>query len=131
MGVPARPNSLFSVSTRAHRGDQKFDSALLEFLDFFYENPMSRQGSIVERPDPVGRVEDAYLAAVAEHLALSFGLPVPSWTEESHRFLETPFFAGGLESLKATLLVESPTAFRRRLLFVSANALSRPRHTAA
>jgi hypothetical protein len=38
-----------------------------------------------------------------------------------------PFFAGGLESLKATLFVQSPTAFRRRMLFVSKNALDRPR----
>ena len=28
--------------------------------------------------------------------------------------------------LKATLLVESPLAFRRRLIFISADALSRP-----
>jgi putative component of membrane protein insertase Oxa1/YidC/SpoIIIJ protein YidD len=31
----------------------------------------------------------------------------------------TPFFAGGLDSLRATLLRESPAAFRRRSLFVS------------
>jgi hypothetical protein len=32
-----------------------------------------------------------------------------------------------LEGLKALLLVESPLAFRRRQIFVSADALSRPR----
>ena len=35
--------------------------------------------------------------------------------------MHSPFFAGGLESLKASLLVESPVAFRRRMIFVSAN----------
>ena len=33
-------------------------------------------------------------------------------------------FAGGLQSLKAILIVESPSAFRRRLIFISADALS-------
>lgn len=37
------------------------------------------------------------------------------------------YFPSGLESLKATLLVESPTAFRRRLIFVGADPLYRPR----
>jgi hypothetical protein len=55
------------------------------------------------------------------------GLPIPPWVEQPQRFLDKPFFAGGLESLKAILLAESPLAFRRRQIFVSANALSRPR----
>jgi hypothetical protein len=42
-------------------------------------------------------------------------------------FLREPYFAGGLESLKAILIVESPSAFRRRLIFISADGLSRPR----
>ena len=37
------------------------------------------------------------------------------------------FFAGGLGSLKARLIVESPSAFRRRLIFVSHDGLHRPR----
>jgi hypothetical protein len=41
-------------------------------------------------------------------------------------FEQIPFFAGGLESLKAILLAESPSEFRRRLIFISADALSRP-----
>ena len=42
-----------------------------------------------------------------------------------------PFFAGELESLKALLTVQSPAAFRRRLLFVSSDALDRPRRQTA
>ena len=126
-----RPESLAEVARRAKADEAEFDLALSEFLDHFYETPECRQGTIDDAPATVGRVHDAYLAAVAEHLALEYGLEVPSWTEAPDRSLERPFFAGGLESLKATLLVESPTAFRRRLLFVSANALSRPRQRAA
>jgi len=68
---------------------------------------------------------NAYLAAVAETLCREASLPPPVWTDSPPCFLHRPWFAGGLETLKALLLVESPVAFRRRNLFVSANALTR------
>ncbi len=77
-------------------------------------------------PVATGQPEtDAYLAAVTESLCREHGMLPPAWTEESVYFLPQPWFAGGMESLKAILLVESPVAFRRRNLFVSANALDR------
>ena len=81
---------------------------------------------------PLGGDErsDAYLAAVAEHLALRNDLAVPEWAGAKCRFLKRPFYPCGLESLKATLLVESPIAFRRRLIFVGADPLYRPRRDA-
>lgn len=90
-----------------------------------------RDAALVREPDQLEPLKDAYLAALAEHLALESGLPAPSWTEQPERFLSEPFFAGGLQSLKALLLVESPLAFRRRLIFISADALSRPTRAAA
>jgi hypothetical protein len=61
------------------------------------------------------------------HLAQLFGLDLPEWTEKTGFSLDRPFFAGGLESLKPLLFVESPAAFRRRMIFISKDALSRPR----
>ena len=58
-------------------------------------------------------------------------LATPDWAVGRGLDLQHPFFAGGLESLKALLQVESPTAFRRRMLFVSGNALARPHAEAA
>jgi hypothetical protein len=81
-------------------------------------------------PVRIGRVKDVYLAALAKHLAREAGFDVPAWTEEPSRFLDEPFFSGGPESLKAILLAESPPAFRRRLMFISADSLSRPDRTA-
>jgi hypothetical protein len=122
-----RPGSLHEVAERARAG-QAFDPLLREFLDEIYTAPLAARPAMIEmRPQPVGTVPDAYLAAVAEHLALRFDLPVPEWTEEKERFLSKPFFAGHMEGLKALLLAESPLAFRRRMIFVSSNALSRPR----
>lgn len=122
-----RPRTLHEVSSRVRRGDQSFDSAVREFLDWFYANPDARRAAIEQAPMALDSLHDAYLAAVPEHLARSFGLDVPEWAETRGLDLKRPFFAGGLESTKAILAAQSPTAFRRRMLFVSRDALSRPR----
>ena len=132
-----RPRTLVEVARRFAARDQGFDEALREFLDSFYASPTTRQGAIEGRPELLGPellgpellggVHDQYLAAVAEHLARCSGLDVPEWTDHHGARLRKPFFAGGLESLKARLTVESPAAFRRRMIFVSHNALDRPR----
>jgi hypothetical protein len=103
---------------------------LREFLDEFYvETDSARRAAMLIDEPPLTEDEraNAYYAAVAEHLALTCRLPVPPWTTSPARFLKRPFFPSGLESLKATLLVESPTAFRRRMIFVDGNPLYRPR----
>jgi hypothetical protein len=127
----SRPATLEDVAARTRDGGP-FDPLLREFLDEFYVGTTEKMANAIARePAQIGIVPDAYLAAVAEHLALKYRLVVPAWVEGPSRFLTEPFFSGGLESLKAILLVESPLAFRRRQIFVSANALSRPRERAA
>ena len=124
---PRRPTSLKEVSVLAKSGG-RFDPSLREFLDEFYGfDRAARIAALADEPNWLSAVHDAYLAAVAEHLSLSYGLEVPSWTQSPRRTLERPFFAGGMEGLKALLLVESPLAFRRRNIFVSHDALDRPR----
>ena len=122
-----RPTTLLEVSRRANDGGQAFDPAVREFLDEFYSHPDRRVASLAEEPLLLDDIKDAYLAAVAEHLASCYGIDMPQWVVHHGRPLKRAFFAGGLESLKAVLTVESPAAFRRRLLFVSHNALDRPR----
>jgi len=107
-----------------------FDRCLGNFLDEFYMSPAG--GALKDSPPllasalgRVGRVQDAYLAAVAEELAGKFDLPVPQWTGSAIRALREPWFASPLGSLRAVLILESPPAFRARNLFVSENALSR------
>ena len=123
-----RPLSIAEIAERASAKTQLFDLAVRELLDTWQGlSAAERPEALAEEPVPVGRVEDAYLAALAEHLASLDRLDAPAWTEAPHRFLREPYFAGGLESLKAILIVESPSAFRRRLIFISADGLSRPR----
>ncbi len=124
----ARPRSLAEVASRGAAGN--IDAWLRELLDEFYAavEPAARIAMLAEEPTQLAdRRADAYLAAVAEHLSFRMDLPVPPWALEAARFLDRPYFPSGLESLKATLLVESPTAFRRRLIFVGADPLYRPR----
>ena len=128
--MSGRPRTLLEVSRRVTRVVQAFDPAVREFLDEFYSWPEQGQKAIQEKPDLIEDVKDAYLAATAEFLASKYQLEMPEWVECHGRPLRRAFFAGGLESLKAILTVESPVAFRRRLLFVGKDALDRPRQRA-
>jgi hypothetical protein len=105
-----RPRSIYEVSVRTRDGTHRFDVAPRELLDTLYSNPEMREAALAARPVP-----------------RTHGVAVPEWSEHHGRNLMRPFFAGGLKSLRARLTVESPAAFCRRLLFVSKNALSRPR----
>ena len=127
MAESMRPRTISQIAAQAVAASRAFDPAVREFLDAWQDmNADDRQKALAAEPALIGPVQDAYLAALAEHLSLAGGWVAPSWTRTENRFLRQPFFAGGLESLKAILLVESPLAFRRRLIFVSADALTRP-----
>ncbi len=124
-----RPSTLLQVAQCAHDGDD-FDRCLANFLDAFYAAPNAEALS----PEPallaptqgeLGQVQDAYLAATAEHLACRYGFAVPAWVVAEERKLQRPWFASQLASLRAVLLLESPVAFRSRNIFISENALSR------
>lgn len=124
-----RPKTLAEVAALAAQGDS-FDRCLANFLDEFYVAP--NVAALAATPvllapqfgEP-GRVQDAYLAATAEELARRFHLPAPAWAASAERALHQPWFATPLAALRAVLLLESPSAFRARNLFVSENALSR------
>jgi hypothetical protein len=105
-----KPGSLAEVVRRVRGGEQKFDPSLREFLDSFYANPGSRQQALEERPISIDALHDAYVAAVAEHLARAYEIPIPEWSEIHGNGLREPFFSGGLQSLKGVLTAESPTA---------------------
>ena len=124
-----RPKTLAEVALKTANGES-FDFGLLNFLDEFYANPTT--AALTDVPPllaptggEVGKVEDAYLAAVAEELARKYSLILPRWTNAEERKLHRPWFASTLASLRAVLIHESPPGFRSRNLFVSENALSR------
>lgn len=71
-----------------------------------------------------GRV-DAAFAAMAEHLARRDGWTVPSWAWLSEREAWPWWFVTELRGLHPRALVESPSSFRRRGVFITSGALDR------
>ncbi len=126
----SRPRSITEIAQRAQAKAAAFDPSVREFLDEWTSMTGAQRSAALEsEPGRLTSLKDAYLAALAEHLAHLEELA--GLTDGVGRFLSEPYFAGGLESLKAILLAESPLAFRRRLIFISADGLFRPTRSAA
>lgn len=106
---------------------QLFGIKIANFVDEFRRASHDQKLKMVEKPELhfKKRIHNSYFAASVEYLCLESHIPIPGWVHNKKYFLKEPFFAGGLESLKAFLLVESPLPFRRRNIFVSGNALAR------
>lgn len=126
------PDSAFtqSVAGVADRvaGGAPFLPAVRELLDEFslLSDDGQRRRALDDCPRPTGDLRhDAYLAALAEHLAGSVGIARPSWTCDPDRFLERFWFVSAVKGFRALALAESPAAFRRRGVFVSRGALER------
>ena len=107
----------------------EFSFAIRDFLDGFYEQPtvaaLEEEPPILDGIIPDGLRLDAYLGAVAEHLCRANRYRLPKWTGDSCRFLKLPWFGMKTHAGRMLLLMDSPSAFRARNLFVSANALTR------
>lgn len=78
-----------------------------------------------EPPSTGNAVQDAYLAAVAAHLATLHRLPRPAWVDKANRRLDRPWFALPDPWARAWLLRDSPAAFRERNLFTTECAIQR------
>jgi transcriptional regulator with XRE-family HTH domain len=77
-------------------------------------------------PGPTGDVRvDAALAALGEYLARRDDWPAPSWTREPSREAVPWWFVTDLRGLHPRALVESPSSFRRRGVFITQGALER------
>jgi hypothetical protein len=126
------PDSAFKqtlalVSERVRSGEDLL-FAVREFLDEFNVLPRSdlKTRAISARPVPTADARaDAYLGALAEHLAIAHGIDRPSRSLESERFLESFWFVSDVPGFRALAVAESPAAFRRRGVFIAEGALKR------
>jgi hypothetical protein len=119
--------TLSLVSARVRSGEE-LRFAVREFLDEFALLPREdlRSKAIAGRPDPTGDAHaDAYLGALAEHLALMGGLERPAWATEAGRFLDRFWFVSDVVGFRALAIAQSPAAFRRRGIFIAEGALQR------
>lgn len=109
------------------RGGEDLRFAVRELLDEFALRGRDdlRAAALRDEPARVDPHVDAYLGALAEHLARSCGLPIPRWALSEARMLDHMWFPGIAPGFRPTALRESPAAFRRRGIFIARGALSR------
>jgi hypothetical protein len=129
-----RPESFARAAQLVNAGLYGFGEALSELIDELKKmdadnlsSAMAVAPARIERTnDDYDDSQDAYLAAAAEHIARGAGISIPAWTEARDRFLRKAWFDNhGLTSLNATMISESPLAFRRRFIFTEARPLRR------
>jgi hypothetical protein len=130
-----RPQTLAEVADIARRNSSAFAMALDEFVDEFYlDHPdkVAQQKRLDVIPAAVDNSRiDAWIGAAGEHLAQRWGLRVPSWTQRNFHFaLKEPDFLPPSPALRGVVIVESPPAFRSRLIFTRAEPLARARFPA-
>jgi hypothetical protein len=128
----SRPQTLADVAQIARAKKSDYAMALDEFVDEFYlDHPdtVAQQRRLEPVPEPVGDpLIDAWIGAAGEHLAQRWGLHVPAWTQRPVHFaLEEPFFLPNSAALRGIVIVESPPAFRSRLIFTRVEPLARAR----
>lgn len=127
-----RPATLNEIAIRAASGED-FNMLAREFVDeLVNKTPDQIAHSLAQEPASSGvlPVHKAFLAAMAEHYARAANLPAPAWSERAEYFLDRAHFGTTLQSLRAYLLLASPPAFRRRLIFVDRDPIPRaPRPT--
>ena len=119
--------SLAGVAERVVAG-QPFLPAVRELLDEFglLGTDEQRGRALSERPARTGDVrQDAYLGALAEHLATAVGIERPGWACDPDRFLDRFWFVSPIEGFRALTIAEAPAAFRRRGVFVSRGSIDR------
>src|SRR5580692_4906389 len=132
MNVMARPQTLAEVARIVRANGYDYAMPLDEFCDEFYlDHPdkLAQQRRLDPIPEPVGDpLADAWIGAVGEHLAQRWGLHVPDWTQRAVHFaLEEPHFLPDARALRGLIIVESPPAFRARLIFARVEPLARAR----
>jgi len=119
--------TLAGVARRAGSGED-FHHAAREFLDEFAlrGDGRARSEAIAEKPEPMAEPRhDAYLGALAEHLAAAHGLERPAWALEPDRFLSRFWFVSETPGFRAISIAQAPAAFRRRGVFIPERSLHR------
>ncbi len=120
------PMSVAGAAVRVSSGVE-LRAAVADFMDDLRWAPdqLDVANRIVDEPELVEPRTDAFLAALAEHVAGGHRVPVPRWTLRSERFLDSFWWPSRTVGLHARAMVESPAAFRRRGIFIGRTTLRR------
>ena len=125
---PSRLTTTLAWVAHQARNGEDFHHLVREFLDEFAlrGDEGSQRDAIEEHPGETGDPRhDAYLGALAEHLAAVHRLPRPDWTLERSRFLDRFWFVSDVPGFRAISIAQAPAAFRRRGVFLPERSLHR------
>ena len=99
------------------------------FLDDFYRAGIEeRKEMLSDEPGSFDNVRDidfVNIAATVHKLANDSGFDPPKWVFNRKYYSSEPFFPVDHTELKLIYMFESPTEFKHRNMFVSANSLVR------
>ena len=126
--APGRLTTTLAGVARRACGGEDFGHAVREFLDEFAlrGDDRSRAQAIAQCPPRTGDPRhDAYLGALAEHLAAVHRLSRPAWSVEPERFLDRFWFVSEVPGFRAVSIAQAPAAFRRRGVFIPERSLRR------
>lgn len=120
--------SLTSVAEAVNRelsaGSEHPWYPIYNFLDAFKGAGVNeRRKALRDEPPGINARFDAYLGAMAEHLALHHDLETPAWTLKDSRFLDESWVVPDEKQHCAIAFLESPAAFRRRGIFIMGDDL--------
>lgn len=103
-----------------------FDSWKTHLFDFVDEFRRTADARLVLLTPPASSDERivALLSSVVRALCEELGMSPPGWAARRH-FLASPWFVSGMNSLKASALLEAPLPFRSNNIFVHENFLAR------
>jgi hypothetical protein len=123
----AKARSLADVAALERADGERFVRASGAFGQAFYleKDKAAQQAMLDPVPVPTGDPKhNAWLGAIGEHLAQRWDLEVPPWTQEV-AFMggQKPSFWPDEALARDIQIVETPPAFRRRLLFTCAEPL--------
>ncbi len=123
--VPA--NSDFSVVAVSYAvAIDGFETWKIHFMNFVDEFRRTQDSSLILLA-PVSQLDTrlkALIAGVVTSLCGEIDSEVPDWAAREY-YLDKPWFVSGVESLKASAILESPQHFRRHNVFVHENFLQR------
>jgi len=107
--------------------ERRIRRLVLEFLTEYGDAARQARRRLLDNPaPPTGDSRwDAFLAALAEHLAFHDGLRCPDWALAPDRFLDRWWFLSNTSAGRAEAIVTAPASFLRRGVFIERRDLER------
>jgi hypothetical protein len=126
-----RPESLSDVAAESSTYDD-FGHNLKDFLHTFafakkdrkpLEPLLAAEPRRLKDLFPEGKICDAFLAATADYLARTHGIPSPAWALKDDLILDDPWFSPPFLTVRMRLLRDTPSAFKDKNIFIFEEAL--------